>query len=89
MVRTRKTKNDKLIELATKNAETIKHNVDILENLENKTQHSYLFIKSQILYSCLKETDYKSLSPISSFTQEMKRSSRTLSISPGSNYTMR
>lgn len=49
MNRARKTKNDKLIELAAKNAETIKHNVDVLEKLENQTQFSYLYIKSQCL----------------------------------------
>ena len=45
----RTSKNDKLIQKAAKNAETIKHNVEILEKLENQTQFSYLFIKSQIL----------------------------------------
>ena len=49
MCSVRVSKNDKLIQLATKNAETIKHNVDILEKLENQTQNSYLFIKQQFI----------------------------------------
>lgn len=45
----KKGKNAKLIELAAKNAETIKQNVEILSELEYQTQASYLEMKSQML----------------------------------------
>ena len=44
-----KTRNDKLIEEAVKNAQSIVHNVEILEKLENSIQSSYLTMKSRTL----------------------------------------
>ena len=44
-----KTRNDKLIEKAVKNAQSIVHNVEILEKLENSIQSSYLTMKSRSL----------------------------------------
>ena len=45
----RKTKNDKLIEVAVKNAATIQKNVEVLTRLESETQFAYLYLKSQQL----------------------------------------
>ena len=39
-------KNDKLIKQAVKNAQSIEHNVEILENLEKSIQSSYLAMRS-------------------------------------------
>ena len=43
----RKTKNDKLIEIAVKNAATIQKNVEVLTRLESETQFAYLYLKGQ------------------------------------------
>ena len=45
----RKTKNDKLIEIAVKNAATIQKNVEVLTRLESETQFAYLYLKGQKL----------------------------------------
>lgn len=42
-----KTKNDKLIEMAVKNAATIQKNVEVLTRLESETQFAYLYLKGQ------------------------------------------
>ncbi|KAK8791728.1 hypothetical protein WA588_002037 [Blastocystis sp. NMH] len=42
-----KTKNDKLIEIAVKNAATIQKNVEVLTRLESETQFAYLYLKGQ------------------------------------------
>lgn len=45
----KRSKNDKLIEVAVKNAATIQQNVELLERLESETQFAYLYLKSQIM----------------------------------------
>lgn len=47
----KKGKNDKLIKQAEKNAQSIEHNVEVLENLETSLQLSYLAMKSIQLWS--------------------------------------
>ena len=50
-------KNDKLIKQAVKNAQSIEHNVEILENLEKSIQSSYLAMRSIQLSCVCSKTD--------------------------------